>query len=72
MKQSDVKEFIRVQRSKRWTIFWELKAELFQYTINTERLVFLSRELARLDSEIAEAKKLLAPNFFQRMVRLFK
>lgn len=72
MKQSDVKEFIRVQCSKRWTIFWELKRELFKPSVNTERLVYLSREFQRIDHEISEAKKLLTPHPFIKWVRSLK
>lgn len=72
MKETDVKEYIRVQRSKRWSLFWEIKREMFRYTINSERIVYLTREWQRVDHEIAEAKKLLRPNAFMQWVRSLK
>ena len=72
MRETDVKEYIRVQRSKRWSLFWEIKRELLRYVINSERIVYLSREWQRIDHEIAEAKKLLRPNAFMKWVRRLK
>ena len=72
MKETDVKEFIRVQRSKRWSLFWEIKREMFRLNINAERLVFLTREFQRIDTEISEAKKLLKVNLFVKWVRSLK
>lgn len=72
MRETDVKEYIRVQRSKRWSLFWEIKRELLRYVINSERIVYLSREWQRIDHEIAEAKKLLRPNAFMQWVRSLK
>lgn len=72
MKETDVKEYIRVQRSKRWSLFWEIKREMFRHEINAERIVYLTREWQRVDYEITEAKKLLRPNAFMQWVRSLK
>lgn len=72
MKEADVKKFIKVKRSERWSLFWEIKREMLRATINPERIVYLSREWQRISAELTDAKKLLRPNAFMRWVRSLK
>jgi hypothetical protein len=63
---ANVKDFIRKKRVERWELFWRIKSEIFSTKIRPEMLIELSRDYARVEQELKEAKAMLPKPWWRR------